>query len=139
MGFIEDSNATDQNDNTIVVGTGTPGSPIGGVVTVQGDPSGTDIPVKDIADVAGVNGSVVVGLTAVPARVGAANLAARKNLTIFNNSNTDLFWGYSSSVTTANGTPIFKNQLLSLDVGPNITIYLIANSASNNARITEVS
>lgn len=139
MGFLEDSNAVDQNDNTIVVGSGSPGSPAGGVVTIQGHPEGADVPVKDVANISGVNGSILVGTSAVAARVGASNLAGRKNLTIFNNSNSDLYWGYSVAVTTTNGTPIFKNQLLSMDVGENITIYLISGSASNNVRITEVS
>lgn len=95
--------------------------------------------VVDISNNGGVNGAITVGTTAVIARVGGSNLANRISLTIFNNGNGNqtLYWGYSSGVTTANGTPIFPGDLLSLDVGPNTTVYLIGSAAGINTRITE--
>jgi len=95
--------------------------------------------VSDISNNGGVNGAITVGTTAVVARVGGLNLANRVSLTIFNNGNGNqtLYWGYSSGVTTANGTPIFPGDLLSLDVGPNTTVYLIGSVAGINTRITE--
>lgn len=53
----------DSSGRQIVVGAGTAGSPAGGVVTVQGDPAGTPIPISGSVSVAnasvGLNGSAI--------------------------------------------------------------------------------
>lgn len=85
----------------------------------------------------GVQGSLTVGITAVAVRVGASALANRQLVTFYNNSLVIIYWGLNSSVTTANGTPIQPGQEEGWGVGPNQDIYVIAGTASNNARITE--
>lgn len=85
----------------------------------------------------GVHGALTVGTSAIPIRVGISNLTNRKNLTLFNNSNTTMYWGYDNTVSILTGTPIFKDQLYSWDAGENTTIYVVASTAGNNARITE--
>lgn len=85
----------------------------------------------------GGENSLTVGTTAIELKVGASRLEGRKLLTIFNNSNDTIYWGFSSGVTTSSGTPIFKNQMYSWSVGDNQGVYLIAGSAGNNCRITE--
>jgi hypothetical protein len=91
----------------------------------------------DISNNGGVNGALTVGTSSVEAKVGGSPLSNRKTLTVFNNSNSTIYWGYSSGVTTANGSPIFKNQIGTWDIGSNTSVYLIAGSAGNNVRITE--
>lgn len=85
----------------------------------------------------GVEGFITVSTISTEAKVGASRLAGRKSLTIFNNSSSTMFWGYTNAVTTATGTPIFKDQMIQFEVGDSQSIFLISGSAGNNARITE--
>lgn len=96
-----------------------------------------DLTVADIVDTGGVHGAVSVSTTAVAARVGGSNLAARKNLTLFNNGTATVYWGYANTVTSSTGTPLMRNQFLTGDFGPNTTIFLIAASGSHDIRVTE--
>lgn len=91
----------------------------------------------DVLDHNGVQGALTVGTTAIEVKVGASSLEGRKVTTLLNNSNSTIYWGYTSAVTTANGTPIFKNQFVEWSAGQNLTVYVIAGSAGNNCRITE--
>ena len=91
----------------------------------------------DISNNGGVHGALSVSTSAVEAKVGASALTNRKTLTVFNNSNNTLYWGYSNTVTTSTGTPLFKSQQIVWDCGSNTHIYLIAASGSNDVRITE--
>jgi len=96
-----------------------------------------DLGTSDVLDGAGVEGAITVGTSAVAARVGGSNLASRKALSVYNNSNSVLYWGYTNAVTTSTGTPIQKGQQVDWDIGPNATVYLIAGGAGNNVRVTE--
>lgn len=91
----------------------------------------------DISNNGGTQGALTVGTSAVEAKVGASPLANRKTLTVHNNSNSTIYWGYTSGVTTANGTPLYKDQFAVWDVGPGTSVYLIAGSAGNETRVTE--
>jgi hypothetical protein len=96
-----------------------------------------ELSIADISNNGGVNGSVSVSTSAVEAKVSGTALTNRKNLTLFNNSSNTVYWGYSSSVSTSNGTPLFKNQYVSFSIGENTAIWLIAASGSNDIRVTE--
>lgn len=85
----------------------------------------------------GTQAAFTVGTTALPIRVGASNLANRKLITIHNNSLVTFFWGYTSAVTTTTGTPILSGQQDGWTVGAGQDVYVIAGTATNNARITE--
>lgn len=93
----------------------------------------------DICNTSGVEGAISVTTSATPVRVGVSNLSNRKNLTAHNSSILVLYWGYTNTVTTSSGTPLFPNQFVSWDVGPDVTIYLIAASGSRDVRVTESS
>ena len=105
-------------------------------VEVKND-TGNPVPVSDISNNGGLQGSITVGTSAIQAMVGVSPLSSRKNLTVFNNSSSDIYWGYTNAVTTSTGTPLFKNQLIDFQVGPSTTVWLIAGSAGNNVRVTE--
>ena len=111
MSVISDSNKTYGNDQTEVV-----------IVINSG---------------ASVEGALNVGTTAIEIKVGATRLEDREALTLFNNSANTMYWGYTSSVTTSTGTPIFKNQLNTWSVGDSQPIYVISSKANQDARITE--
>lgn len=72
-----------------------------------------------------LNGAISVTTTAVLAKVGTSMLNDRK-LLIITPTNGTIYYGASSSVTTTNGSPIFKNQTLSLSFTNSIPIYLIS-------------
>jgi len=78
-----------------------------------------------------------VGTTAVEVKVGASRLTNRKLVTLYNNSNSILYWGYSNTVTTASGTHIVKGQFISWEAGDAQSIFVISGSALNETRITE--
>lgn len=128
MGFTQFD--TDGADDKKIRG-GTDGTIIGNV--------GPHLTVTDRLDTSGTHGAITVGVTAVAARVGGANLAARKELTVFNNGSQTIYWGLSNAVTTSTGTPLFKNQTAVFPYGPNITVWLISGTEGQNVRVTEVS
>ena len=91
----------------------------------------------DHANEEAVYGTLTVGTTAVEVKVGASPLDRRKLVTIQPMDNA-VYWGYDSSVTTSTGTRVFKDQYLPLQVGPDITVFLIANAAGKDVRIGEL-
>jgi hypothetical protein len=110
MGFISDANKTYSDDQSVTA---------------------------DVLNITGLEGSLIVGTSAVEIRVGASPLMGRKEVTLFNNSNSTIYWGYTSGVTISTGTPIVKNQFVTWAVGDLLPVYVIAGSAGNNCRITE--
>lgn len=91
----------------------------------------------DILNNEGVQGTLSVGTTSIEVKVGASRLEGRKTVTVYNSSNRVVYWGYTSAVTTSSGTPIEKKQLVTFDVGDNLSVYLIAETGTNEVRITE--
>lgn len=91
----------------------------------------------------GTQGALVVGTTAVAVRVGASDLPDRKTVTLYNNSQETLYWGWSSGVTTSTGIPIIAGAVQTWCVeGSNNaevvpTIYVIAATAGNSTRVME--
>lgn len=85
----------------------------------------------------GVQGNITVGTTAVEAKVGASALTNRGNLSVQPKDNS-VYYGYTNAVTTSTGTRIFKNQTVWFDVSDSTTVYLIADGAGKDVRITEV-
>ena len=84
-----------------------------------------------------VYGSLSVGLTAVEVKVGGSPLSKRK-LVIMQPKDTGIFWGYSNAVTTSTGTEMFKDQIIPMEVGPDISIWVIATGAGKFMRIQEL-
>ncbi|MEO0271691.1 MAG: hypothetical protein ABIM30_01205 [candidate division WOR-3 bacterium] len=91
----------------------------------------------DILNYSGVTGNIVVGTSAIEAKVGSTRLENRKVLVIYNSSNSTIYWGFSPSLTTTSGLPIFKQQTLTIQIGDALAIYLIANTSGNNILIAE--
>lgn len=93
--------------------------------------------IADIINISGLNGALVVGTSAVEVRVGLTKLIGRKSVTLYNNSNRIIYWGYSSAVTTATGTPIQVGQYFEWIVGDIVEIWVITDQTNKNTRITE--
>lgn len=130
---MADLNSIEAADITKIVGstaTGVETTPVAS--SLNGD-----LQTSDISNFGGLEGALTIGTSVSEAKVGASSLSNRKTLTIFNNSNNTIYWGYTNSVTSSSGTPLYKNQFISWDIGPNTHVYLIATSTGNNVRITE--
>lgn len=94
---------------------------------------------NDVLRGGGVQGAITLGTTAVEVKVGASKLANRKSVTVYNNSNRTIYWGYTSAVSVSTGTPVLRNSAWSWDInsGASSTIYIIADDPSLDVRITE--
>ena len=83
------------------------------------------------------NLNLVTANTAYEAKVGVSALTNRKSLII--TALDDMYWGYTNTVTSANGSPLYKNQTIIFDINPNssFTIFLLSTANNKNARIAE--
>lgn len=95
----------------------------------------TNIPATDTLVTAGQNRAQSVTTSAAEALGGASILTGRKLLTIRPTDGT-VYWGLNSSVTTANGTPIFKNELFRISASTATHVWLIS-ATTVNCRIAE--
>lgn len=86
----------------------------------------------------GDQAALSVGTTAVEVKVGVSRLEGRKTVTLFNKSAATMYWGYKDTVTAATGTPIYADQFVSWQVTEDVSIFVIAETPGNDARITEV-
>lgn len=91
--------------------------------------------VKDAVGVSGQYRAQSITTTASEALGGATILVNRKMLSITPTTGT-VFWGFNSSVTAANGTPIFKGQNWVGSFTDNVHIFLIA-ATTIDCRIAE--
>lgn len=105
---------------------------------VNATPNG-DLQTVDVLNVSGVQGSLTVGTSAVEVKVGVNRFSNRKVVTLYNNSNETIYWGFTNSVTISSGTPIEKKEFIVWNVGDDLSIWVIAGVANNNTRITEAS
>jgi hypothetical protein len=82
---------------------------------------------------AGAVGTLTATTTATAAIAGVSALAGRKGLEILNNSANIVYWGYSNSVTTADGIPINPGIAKQFQFNPSVAtpIYVIAGSDSD--------
>lgn len=104
---------------------------------MQLDAKGRHI-VLDITNLGtGTQSALTVTNSAIEIKVGASRLANRSLITATNLGTQTIYWGYTSGVTTASGTPLVQNATGSWKVGDNQSVFLIATSGSQNVRITE--
>lgn len=95
------------------------------------------IPDADVLNTAGQMRAQNATTTAAEALGGATILGNRKCLLITPTAGI-IYWGFTSGVTVATGTPIFKNQTFTIAAGPAQHIYIIAASTID-CRIGEAS
>ena len=81
--------------------------------------------------------SLSVGTSAVEVKVGGSPLTRRKAVVMQPKDN-KIYWGYTNSVTTSTGVEMFKDQILILDIGPDISIWVIADAGGKSMRIQEI-
>lgn len=82
--------------------------------------------------------STPVTVTAAATKLPATNLAARKLMTIFNDSGTTIWFG-PSGVTSATGSRIPNQAMQALAVGPAIDVYAVRGAGSGTVIVQEYS
>lgn len=84
-----------------------------------------------------LNKALSVTDSAVELKVGADTLEERIAVTI-QPLNGSVYYGFSNTVTSSNGTKIFKGQVFSLEAGSLDRVYLVADVGNTvDVRITE--
>lgn len=122
----------------VVAGEGAAGTATGGVLSIQGaGVTGVQVPARDIINVSSQYQAVSVTSTAVEAKGATTRLVNRKFVSITPTNGT-IYWATNSSVTTANGTPLFVNNTLFLSFSDNVTIFMIS-SGTVDVRVLEAS
>lgn len=91
----------------------------------------------EIVNSAAVYTELNVGTTAVEVRVGGANLKGRQLVHMLPKDN-EVYWGYDNTVTITTGTRVFKNQLVTIPIGDELSIWLIANGPDKKVNIAEL-
>lgn len=89
-----------------------------------------------LLDGPGTTGAVTVGTVAIEAKVGANVLEDRKAIAIQPIDN-DIYWSYSSGVTTSTGHIIYKGTLVYVQSAESLPVYLVAAS-NTDTRISEI-
>jgi hypothetical protein len=79
-----------------------------------------------------------VGTTAGEVFAGGSRLASRYSMTVYNESNTTIYWG-ATGVTTSNGFPLLAGDSVTFTFKANIAtaIYFVAG-ANSNVRVVEL-
>lgn len=122
----------DASGRQVLVGAGTAGTPAGGVVTIQGDPSGTAVPISGTVAVSSVGGTVAVTQSTSP-WVVSGTVTANAGTGTFNIAGTV---NQGTPNTLANAWPITLTdgygQIQGSSVNP---LYVTGNITTNNASV----
>jgi len=91
----------------------------------------------DTCNAEAIYGVLTVGTTPVEIKVGTSKLSGRKFLHL-QSKDRGIYFGYSNSVSTSNGTELFKNQILFLPIGEAVSVWVIAGASGKEIRIGEL-
>lgn len=91
--------------------------------------------VRDVINTSGQSRAQSITTTVAEA-LGATTILVNRKFISITPTNGIVYWGFSNAVTTLTGTPIFKNQTITIATTDNVHIYLIAG-ATTDCRIAE--
>jgi hypothetical protein len=80
---------------------------------------------------------VTITSTPIEAKGGPVRLNTRKGIFIMC-MNENNYFGFSSSVTSSSGIPLFRNQLMYLPAAVDMPVYLVRENGTGTARVWEV-
>lgn len=95
-----------------------------------------ELKISSFANVTFITDVKSYGTTPTLACVGVANLANRKSLVIYNRGPQEIYYG-DSGVNQNNGIIIEKDELVELQLGENIQIYLTTKTGTSQVIIQE--
>lgn len=127
--------ASPNSIQTVQGSSGTPGTPAGGILTIQGVSGGAQVAASDLLlGTTGTQATTTVGTTAT--QVPASPLSNRKILVLTANA-TGYFYGFSSGVTSANGIPLTSGVPEYIRAASTCPVYVIRNIGSSTVRSAE--
>lgn len=94
-----------------------------------------DLYTRDVLNTSGQYRAQSVTTSAAEA-LGAATILVNRKLLTITPTNGTVYWGFSNTVTSSTGTPIFKNQTAIFGVSANVHVYLIS-AGTVDCRIAE--
>lgn len=94
-----------------------------------------DIHSSDILTTTGVDGVIALTATPVELKVGVGVLSERKYV-ILEGLDNNIKWGFSNSTQSFD---LFKNQILMIPLGPNISIWAKMSTGTGNIAFGELS
>ena len=102
---------------------------------------GSDGSFNDVVNIDYQSGVKTVGTTEVLVAAGGSNLDDRQEVIIYNDSKAIVYLGPTGVATSGSskGIPIEPKETLNIQVGPSISMYLIAATASNSIIVQEFS
>lgn len=83
-----------------------------------------------------VHGQLLVTTTPVEVKIGGSRLEERVSISI-QPLDGDLYYGYSPSVSSTDGTKIFTSQLFIIEASDTLPVYIVSESGTVDTRITE--
>lgn len=100
---------------------------------------GSDGTFNDVVNIDYQSGVLTVGTTQqIAAANGSTNLDDRQELVIYNKSSNTVYFG-PTGVTTSTGIPIESKETINIQMGPDVSLYLIAATAGNSIIVQEMS
>lgn len=132
--------AVDDSGNVLKFVRNAPGEPKSLAVAVDKLTFSTfsEAKVTDSFQGAAQGAALVVGATPVEAKGGANTLANRKGIFIMP-IDKNMHMGFSNSVTSSNGIPVFINQMIYIPATSGLKVWLVySNAGTAEARIWEV-
>lgn len=129
---------TDNSDSVGSFIIGADGTAVTG--TAIGSKKTLDVNVVDngISNVSYLATNKTISTSQTQAKVSTNNLSGRKTLIIYNTGANEVYFG-PSGVTISTGIKIFPNQMMSLNAGESINIFLITASSTSTVVIQEMS
>lgn len=92
---------------------------------------------SDVDGTSYVSSVLTVTTTEIQAKVGAANLTGRQSLVLYNKSSVTVYYG-PTGVSQTTGIPLLPNQILSMNFGEGINVFLVVATGSASVIIQEV-
>lgn len=126
-----DLNSLQASDTVKIAGANTSGNETNFVNAS----SNGDMQTSDVLNTASTDGIISLTTSAVPMRIGLSNLADRKYL-ILEAKTVNVVWGFSAG---SQPFDIFKDQLLMIPCGPNITVYAKTSVGTGQIAVGELS
>lgn len=100
-------------------------------VTAEGE-----IKISSFANVTFIDGNKTINTTESLASVGVSNLANRKSVVIFNRGGQTIYYG-TTGVDDTTGIAIEKDEVIELELGDSIMVYLVTKTGSSTVTIQE--
>lgn len=95
-----------------------------------------DPELSDVLNDSYISTTIAVNTTEVHAKVGGSNLSKREVLVVYNKGPGPVYWG-PTGVTAATGIPLDSGDMMALQFGDQINVFLISTVAGATVIVQE--